>query len=375
MENWKWLAVLVISVYMRIIARMKQMCDFAHSPRVLVTAILGFVLCAPFFALADPMGQIDEEPNDLRWDLAAAFEFSVDSIEVSVNSAAVRAISVHISTGFNPLMADGLVIVDVNGPQLCEVVDGDGRAIECRSGQSDVVRRYHESGWYWDREGHAYTDILKPFPVKIQLTGGIEQHVPTSISLLQGYIYAIYADEILKVDVPFDPNQGWIDVEGAPGLSLLVDPRTPPAPEPVEYVSTLPNVPPGFSLDPPRLVPMRPKAALGIYLYMTWVKSATGQRVLGLRDPRYPSSTYAFGDYAVLRTQLYDSQKDRSGLLEQSVTGTVFDGLYGALCSGQLRQGDGNNYDRIRHLILIHPVEVKIPFVVRNISLKMVESL
>ena len=287
----------------------------------------------------------------------------------------VRTISVSVSVDFDPLTTEGLVIIDVNGPQIYEVIDGEGRTVECQNAQSDLVRRYQDYGWYWDREGRAGTSVPKAFSVKGHLTGGPKQRMPSSIARLQGYIYAVYADAVIKVDVPFDPNSGWLDVETARDLTVLVDPLTPPPPPPVVFVSTLPNVPPGFYMGDPHVIPNRPKASLGSYVYTTWVKSKTGQRVLGLRDPRYPSSSYAFGDYAVLRTELYDSKRDTTGMCDsQRVNGTVFLGEYGANCSGKRLQSQDSTFDKIRHIILVHPAEVKIPFVLTSIPLPGIEQ-
>ncbi|MEN6336334.1 MAG: hypothetical protein ABFE01_18930, partial [Phycisphaerales bacterium] len=317
-------------------------------------------ICA-CMAFADPAEQMVGEPNDLRWDLAQAYEFTWKSAEVSSRATnpaigsepseatPVRTISLSVSVDFDPRTIDRLVIIDVNGPQVCEVVDGEGRTVECRNGQSDVMRCYQDVGWIWDqdREDRAYTTTPKSFGVKVHLAGGPKQRMPSSISRLEGYIYATYAEDIIEVDVPFDPNSGWLDVEAAPDLTILVDPLTPPPPPPVELVCTLPNVPPGFC--GPRNIPTRPKTSLGSYVFTTWVKSKTDQRVLGLRDPRYPSSSFAFGDYAVLRTELYDSKKNTNGMCDsQRVSGAVFFGEYGANCSGRGVQSRDAAFDRIR---------------------------
>lgn len=342
-----------------------------------------FMLGGSFAWSANPSPQITAEPNGLRWDLTEAFQFSWKSVEVSAiahnpgpdnqpdDNVSPRTIAVSVKADFNPLKADGLVIVDVNGPQIFEVIDGDGRAVEFQNAQSDAVRCYQDSSWHWDEEGHAGTETLKkPFPVKFRLAEDPQQQAPSMISLLQAYVYAVYADDLITVDVPFDPNSGWRDAAEAPDLAVLVDPLTPPPPAPIEYVSIWPNTSPAFppSSDP-RIVHYRPKTALPTYTYTTWVKSKTGQIMLGLRDPRYPSSVYAFGDYAIVRTELFDSRRKQAAVCkDQRVNGTALFGRYGAMCWGQrIKSDNGNAYDTIRHIIAVHPVEVKIPFVLRNI--------
>jgi len=226
-------------------------------------------------------GEINTDPNELRWDLAEAFEFNWTSAELSAKAdnpaqdgqpdsdadVPVRTIAVSVSITWNPLKADGLVIVDIATPQICEVVDGEGEIVECQSAQSDLWRCYDDFGWGWDQDGRARIGYpLKPFPVKIRLTDDPEQGAPTSISSLQAYIYAVYAEDIIKVDVPFDPNAGWLDIEAVPDLTILVDPLTPPPPEPLEYVSIWPNTSPGLD---PNIVFTRPKTAKASCIYYT----------------------------------------------------------------------------------------------------------
>jgi hypothetical protein len=89
---------------------------------------------------------------------------------------------------------------------------------------------------------------------------------------MKGYIWAIYADTVVYLDVPFDPNYGSFENEAVPGLRISVDPTMPPVPEPIEFVRvTLPTT--GGTV-------CRPKMALGLYKYQTWVQSTTNQPVL-----------------------------------------------------------------------------------------------
>lgn len=69
----------------------------------------------------------------------------------------------------------------------------------------------------------------------------------------------------------------------------------------------------------------------------------------------------------VIGTRLYDSQNETLEFPEQHVWSDPF-GRHGAVCFGKTEQ-DRNDYDTIRHLIAVHPVEVKIPFVLTDIPI------
>jgi hypothetical protein len=182
-----------------------------------------------------------------------------------------------------------------------------------------------------------------------------------SISLLEGYIYAVYADEVIKVDIPFDPDGGWIEPKTAPDLIVRVDPTTPPCPGPLRFV----NVP----LADPLYGPRRPATPVPLYIYQTRVKSKTGGPMMGLYDPGvwYARSLFPLGEYVVVRTELCDSRNKTSvHTFTQWIVGDSL-GYDGARCNGQMKQGPGDTYDSIRHVIAVRPVEVKIPFVLKNV--------
>jgi hypothetical protein len=201
----------------------------------------------------------------------------------------------------------------------------------------------------------------------IQLPTDPNGSLPSSISAVGGYIYALYADEIIKVDVPFDPNYGCQEAEAAPDLMICVDPTTPPVPEPIEYVSSSSS----SSASGERVADSlrRPKKAIALYSYTTWVKSTTGSPVLAIHDYSFPTTRVPFGDYAVIRTELSSSARKVSAILEmEGVLSDTF-GNKGAMCCGKMEQFYGDNYDAIRHVIAVQPLEVKIPFVLTDIPI------
>ena len=78
---------------------------------------------------------------------------------------------------------------------------------------------------------------------------------------------------------------------------------------------------------------------------------------------------YPLGDYAILRTELYDSVRQTSVNVPTQEVGSEVSDVRGTHCWGQMEQGRYDTYDTIRHTIVVHPVEVKIPFVLRNIPI------
>jgi hypothetical protein len=313
------------------------------------------------------------DPNELRWDLAKGFEFDWESVELSSEmlkdstvNGETRTLTIHVKVGI--LDAKGLISVDVNTPEVSEVYDDDGRMVEHFPNSVSPVRRYEQSGWYWDDGRARPPRQWYPGSVMLQLPSDLNHPVPSSISRLTAYIYVIYG-EVVNVDVPFDASAAeWKEFNATAGLLFRVDPSTPPRPGPIEYDSG------------PRSSGRKPKAPVALYRFTTWVKSVSGGSVMALRDefPWYPRRLYPLGDYAIVRTDLFDSENEISALLPptsvwQSILGDPAGSLhYGARCWGQMEQDD-RAYDTIRHIIAVHPVEVKIPFVLNNIPVPKIQ--
>jgi hypothetical protein len=319
---------------------------------------------------------VSAEPNDLRWDLVKAFKFDWTSAELSAKvtkgddpNAPVRTLSVSVKLDI--LDMTRLVIVDMNSIGIREVLDQDGNATQYQPVQSDQTRRYDHLNWHWDQGGTWLGLPLQPLNVMFRLTSNPKQPLPSSISQLTGYVYAIYADDVIKVDIPFDPDYGWHEAKVVPDLMLCVDLLTPPCPGPLQYVNLLPT-----SMDSRRFNLHRPKTPVPLYKYETWVKSKKGGPMMGLFDPAtwYPRSLFPLGDYAIVRTELFDSKRNIADqFFTQWIVGNP-SGDTGARCSGQKEQASGDTYDSIRHVIAVHPVEVKVPFVLKNIPIPKLRS-
>jgi len=340
--------------------------------RRLVTSLWGlsalafvgvFVPCV--VSVAGSTHQDFAEPNDLRWDLAEKFAFVWNSAELSstvTNSigsdnegslGAAHTLTIFVS--LDVLDSNDLVAMEVSNPVLFAMADGSGSVIGIQAGETDGIREYQEVKSVYVREAHRSYFQVQPAGFQLELAFDPNHPAPSSLSRVEGYVYALYAQEI-EVDVPFDPN-GWVDCEGDLGLMICVDGMTPPRPEPIQREPVSAPAPSG--------VMFRSVTAPALYEYATWVKSRAGTPVKALRDFR-PSSVGVPVDYIVMETQLFDSQHARGiGFPTQWVQS---DAGLGASCYGWVRQ-HGDDYDTIRHILAIHPVEAKIPFVLTNIPI------
>jgi hypothetical protein len=313
------------------------------------------------------LGAVSADPNDLRRDLAKAFKFDWESAELSAKvvkgadpNAPLRTVIISVSLAIWDFK--GLIILDVNCPGIRQVLDRDGKSVQYQVVQSDQTRCYDHRNWHWDQGGTWLGEPLQPFNVMVRLASDPKQSVASSISQLTGYIYAVYADDVIKVDIPFDPNYGWHEAKTIPDLMFCVDPRTPPCPGPLLYVNLLPADSRLFNLH-------RPKTPVPLYKYETWVKSKKGGPMMGLNDWWYLRDYFPFGDYAILRTELFDSKRNTADqFFTQRIVGSLA-GDVGAHCFGQKEQDSGDTYDSIRHVIAVRPTEVKIPFVLKNIPI------
>jgi len=248
------------------------------------------------------------------------------------------------------LDSSNLVGLDVNHPVILTAVDGDSTDIRWLP-RSYPVREYRVAKGFG-----GWGSVQLPRAV-VQLILAPSQAIPASVAELTGYFHALYAEKVIEVDIPFEPNHPWIDA--APNLRIAVAENTPPRPGPLELRTFIPS---GSSHR--FTVPTAPVA---LYEYYTLVQSTTGQAVLGLEDRWIMAVSWSLGDYVVIGTRLYDSQTNELAFPEEHVWSDPF-GKGGAVCFGKLEQRE-NGYDTIRHLIAVHPVEVKIPFVLTDIPI------
>ncbi|HNY77757.1 MAG: hypothetical protein RBS72_08345 [Sedimentisphaerales bacterium] len=345
----------------------------AEFKRFLVAAsstILGMMLLCCIAAVDASEDQPNVEPNDLRWDLAENLEFRWTTTDLSAKVIRDQGVDVFereltISGTLHILELEGFVTIERDRPWILRVLDAHGNAVPCEFGQWSG--RWYESN-VWLPDSGMRTSWFGPSSLALRFPANPDEPVPSSLGQIVGYVYVLLADEILFLDIPFDPDGGWHEPEPAPDLQICIDPTTPPCPGPLEYipVEVLPGTPKGLWA-----FPYRPTTPVPLYSYTTWIRSKSGAPVMALRDRMglYLRDDYPLGDYAILRTELYDSVEQTSVIVPtQEIKSGVSD-VRGTWCRGQMEKGKYDAYDTIRHVIAVHPVEAKIPFVLRDIPI------
>jgi len=333
------------------------------------STVLGMMLLCCTVPINTVAGQPNVEPNDLRWDLAGNYEFRWTTVDLSTkvikgDVADSYERTLTISGELRIPETEGLVAFESERPWVLSVSDGNGNAVPSQFGQGLGGRWYENNVWPLNVGPQGVWG--SPFTLTLRLPDNPKEPVPSSLAELVGYMYVLLADDVLFLDIPFDPNSGWHETEAAPDLQICIDPATPPCPGPPEYIPV--ELLPGASKGP-WAFPYRPTTPVPLYRYRTWVKSKSGAPVMALRDrgAYYHRDVYPLGDYAILRTELYDSVGQTSvNVPTQEIKSGVSD-IRGTWCWGQMEQGRYDAYDTIRHVVAVHPVEVKIPFVLTDI--------
>jgi len=315
-------------------------------PVVLIYLVIGIGTAG------ETLGAWGDDPNDLRWDLARRFGFTVESVQMSstldltqdgaLSETARRVLT--LSVGIRMLDSNDLAALDVDDPTILEVLGADGKTV------GRLVRPFPPIYKPVDLYVEAGSGRLGRGPSRfsLQLPFDPNQPVPASISALRGYLYALYAPDIIEADVPFKVGDF---VRVLADLEICVLGDTPPPPGPVQtetvWVGSIP-----FTHFP---VP------ICLYKYNTYVRSCTGGVVLAAKT-RWPGGGTTV-DYTVMKTQLVDSKaKTCTNVPSQSFAY----GSNGPICSG-CKEQDAYDYDVIRHIIAVRPYEVKVPFVLTNI--------
>jgi hypothetical protein len=298
---------------------------------------------------------VSVDPNEFRWDLAPGFEFDWDSVELSAKvpkggSGEVTELALAISMKVKIVGEAGWVSIDVNRPVIHEALDGDGRAVECLPGESYPVRLYEMNGWRWDERGTHSPGGDRQYngTLLIRLPVDANHPVPSLLSQVTGCIHVLDG-KIIEIDVPFAARDGkWLDFAAAPDLLFRVDPSTTAPPGPI--------------------APREEDLPIAWYNYETGVKSQSGQSILPVWDDYrwYPRHLVPFGDYAMIRTELLDSQRDAAITFSWEYILTDHAGV--ARCYGMMPQNE-YDYDMIRHVIVMGPADLKVPFVLTDVPI------
>ncbi len=180
------------------------------------------------------------------------------------------------------------------------------------------------------------------------------QPVPAILSRVEGTICTLYAEDVIEGDIPFEVTGEWIDINE--NIQISVSATTPPAPGPIKW-----EVIPGMENDPYRQG-TRPAEPIALWLYDTSVRSSAGSYVLTLDMPWNPGRTVS--DYVLIKTGLVSTDGTFMIPFHQFASAASD----GCDCLGQLEQGT-EDYDTIRHVLAVHPVEVRVPFVLTDVPI------
>ena len=291
------------------------------------------------------------DPNEIGWDVTGRFAFVWDSVEVSAqvfnpSYTGRRDLyecqrSLTVVGKIHVLDSKDLVAMQVNDPGVLQVIDSDGNDVAWAPLPLRPLRQYQELEYTWavlPPRPHKPT-VLQPYDVSVSFCLDLSQRPLSSLSLFQWCAYALYAEDVLEVDVPFEESEDGVEV--APGLRI-------------------------------RVIKARPECCY--YAYWTEVKYASGT-VQALDVRLSPSEPVA--DYLVIRTLLLDtegnpireSDDDRisSAIWSEHVDSTSWGT---AKCGGRLLMSMTEaEIGSIRHVIVVHPYEVEVPFVLTDLPL------
>ncbi len=318
-----------------------------QSHLILITAVLLGCAVVGAATAAQPVS----EPNDVRWDLAEGFAFAWDSVELSAkslnpaqNAEADSSVSERTLTIYGTLDildANDLVAMHIEDPVIFAVRDADGNDVALELAPPQRVRQYEELKYFYPK--------VYPFDLSVRVHPAADQVLPSELSSLQGYVHAMYAEDVIKVDVPlvqtavewvnapfYDPLIGWITV--APDLQIRV-------------------------LDA--------YMAGDYFEYYTEVRSPTG--VVGSLAVPTHRDDYV-GDYVVIKTGL--ASADSWEMFAPQDVWMSWYTINAVNCFAQrgIKRGQGR-YDKVCHMIALHPREVKIPFELKNIPVPSVEPV
>jgi len=330
-------------------------------PLLVVLAVL--VIGANASAQADETALVTD-PNELRWDLTETFGITLDRVAVTSRydvSEVDRPLDCNtservltLSLRFDIADANRPVGVDTNPPVVLGVLGDVGQIVDCQVARSRGVREYEELPWdfVWVDEDVGYANKLLPSGRTLELVLDPNEPVPPCLSRVEGYVCVLYAEEIIEADVAYEIDAEWVDPTG--DLHVTVRPQTPPTPGPIEF-EAIPGVPRGGG--------MRPTAPVALWKYKTRVSSDAGNVLpLGRAWGLGPS----IEDYVVIRTELIEVKESVTFIHEVRDQWNGFGYLNDCFCSGEFEQ-DYSDFDSIRHVIAVHPVEVRIPFVLTDI--------
>jgi hypothetical protein len=158
------------------------------------------------------------EPTEIVLDASARFAVHWDSLAVTrvtlnplagAEGARDPGIVVSISGRIEGLDAPNLIGMDEQEGIVCRVTDEQG---------DDVTLR---SNAYLFEPDHCWNLRKTPlYPFTLQMQLNLDQAVPTVLSQIDFYVYALFAQPLTVIDIPIGVTEDWVDV--VPGLQVSV---------------------------------------------------------------------------------------------------------------------------------------------------------
>lgn len=288
----------------------------------------------------------------MGWDATDRFAFVWDSVEVSAQRFSLtytgrrdlyeceRALAV---TGkIHVLDAHGLIGMQVGDPDILRVIDSEGSSVAWTPLPWRPLRQYQELKYERTipQDPLAKPElVLQPYDVTVSICIDPNQEPVSALSAFQWCAYALYAEDTIEADVPFAASEDWREV--LPGVEIRVTKAT------VECCD---------------------------YTYWTEVRHTDGiVRAFGaLLSPDEPPA-----DCLVMETLLLDTEGNpvvatedprvSPAIWSQRVESTSWNT---AKCGGRLLTFSTQaEIAGIRHMIVVGPYEVSIPFDLRNLPI------
>jgi len=326
-------------------------------------SILAALVCAVCVGATSASSAADD-PNVVGPAFGKSFTVAVESVEVSASSGvdiaddtaacAPPRRTITIALRFEIPDANRPVAIDTYPPAVLGAWDALGQEIAFQTERTSDLRKYADSRCIFAGEDGHCIEARGPAGINIELVLDPNQPVPSALSRLEGTICVLYAEDVIMGDVPFEVTGEWIEVNE--DLQIAVSPKTPPAPGPITW-----EVIPGMEDDPYRQG-YRSAEPIALWTYETYARSTMGGHVLTLDMAWNPGRTAS--NYVLIETGLTEAD-GVFAIPFQQFAAPVSDGCG---CSGRLEQ-DNNNYDAIRHVFAVHPVEVRVPFALTDVPI------
>jgi hypothetical protein len=291
-------------------------------------------------------------PIEVRPDLTQRFEARWKSIVLSatvLNRLGSREGGVS-SPNWTLTVGGEVEILDCNdlvgtgaSPiEITKVIGADGNDVEAvfAADAAGSWRSYRRLEYYypgvWDSSLGTYRQTAKPYDLSVSLGIDPNKALVSSLAVIEGYIYALYAENTIEIDVPFRASEDW--VQSAPDLQTCV-------------ISA--------GLD------------CCNWMYHTALKSTTAS--LGALGDRLDLEDHV-ADYIVLEVQVFALPDPGIRMFAASkIVGSSSQagagGFYGVDCLGEVADRGYPGVKTVRHIIAAHPIEVKIPFALRDIPM------